>query len=84
MWNPLIRQRTTAAPEIRGYIMIVYTLIPNSIAWLIILFKFNQYYSIPSLPVKVPQFWHSRSTIVVLILVYIGFKWGGSSIPVQQ
>ena len=48
--------------------------------------KFNQYYSIPipSLSVKVPQFWHSRSTIVVVILVYIGFKWGGSSVPVQQ
>ncbi len=35
----LIRQRTMAAPEIRGDITIIYTLIPNLIAWLIILFN---------------------------------------------
>jgi hypothetical protein len=68
MWIPLICQRTTAAPEIRGYITIIYTLITNCIAWLIILFNLKQYYSIPSLSVKVPQFWHSGSTIVVVII----------------
>jgi hypothetical protein len=69
MWIPLIRQRTTAEPEIRSYIMIIYPLTTNSIAWLVI-FKFKQYYSIliPSLSVKVPQFQHSRSTIVVVLI----------------
>jgi len=63
----------------------IHTKITNLLAWLIILFKFNQYYSIPipSLSVKVPQFWHSRSTIVVVISSYCvtWARWCGYVMP---
>ena len=78
MNSPHLSKNNGSTTEISGYITIIYTLITNLIAWFIILFKFNQYYSIPipSLSVKV------LIIVVVISSYYVMWaRWCGYAMP---